>query len=340
MRSAGSIFLSLVFAGAALAAIRLGVSETIFREDIARTSADWISLGLLEEQGGNFVAAEKSLLQAARVDHQYLPAWTLTNFYFRRTNAGLFWQWADRAAALTYDDFRPLLRLSDQFEPDPGRLLQHFGDLRRLRPRYLNFLIGENRLDAAQRVAWAMSGDRVNDPHLIDLADRQLRAGNAEAAIEMWNVASGFSPIDPSAGRILTNGNLAREPLNLGFDWRLAQPEGVTEKWRPTELIFIFSGSQPENCVLLEQTICLIPRHFRLRFDYMTGEAQPTGIHWSLDRWEGPTVEPSVSWKEGTFDIPRTSGLRRLKLGYRREPGTTRTEGRIAIRNLRLEAAI
>jgi hypothetical protein len=294
---------------------------------------------LLEEASGDLGGAEQSLLHAARVDHQFLPAWTLTNFYFRRGNASLFWIWADRAAARTYDDFRPLLRLADQFEPDPGRLEAHFGDLRRLGPAYLNFLIGENRLDAAQRVAREMSGDRANDPHLVDLADRQLRAGNAEAAIEMWNLASGLNRIDPSAGRILTNGDLSRAPLNLGFDWRLDQPDGVVENWRPTELIFTFSGSQQESCALLEQTIYLTPRPFRLRFDYMTGDVAPGGVHWSLDHREGPAIEPSAGWGEGVFELPRTNGLARLRLIYRREMGTTRTEGRIRIRNLRLEAA-
>jgi len=303
-----------------------------------RSSAAWIALGLLDETSGNTTVAERSLLEAARVDHQYLPAWTLTNFYFRRENREQFWGWAERAALLNYDDFRPLLRLCDQFEPDPVRMLAHFHDVHRLRPPYLNFLIGENRLDAAQQVAREMSGERANDPYLIALADRQLRAGNASPAMELWNVASGFPPIEPSAGRILTNGDLARAPLNLGFDWRVGQVEGVAQSWRPSELVFTFSGSEPEACVLLEQTIYLVPGRFRLRFDYLTGEPSPEGVHWSLDDTEGPRIEPSSQWSEGAFDLPTSHGVRNLKLFYRREAGTTRTEGRIEVRHLRLEA--
>jgi hypothetical protein len=218
----------------------------------------------------------------------------------------------------------------------------HFRDLRRLRPPYLNFLIGENRLDAAQRVGRGMVGDHANDSHLVDLADRQLRAGNTASAIEMWNASSGFPSIDPSAGTILTNGDLARAPLNLGFDWRVGQTDGIAQSWRPSELAFTFSGSQPEAGVLLKQTICLAPRHFRLRFDYMTstaitGRSGPTGLRWSLDDIEGPKIELSSAWKEGRFDVPRQRGIREIKLSYRRESGTTRAEGRIEIRNLRLE---
>jgi tetratricopeptide (TPR) repeat protein len=302
-----------------------------------RSSAAWIALGLLEETSGN-PAAERSLLEAAQVDHQYLPAWTLANFYFRHANREQFWGWAQRAASLHCDDLQPLLRLSDQFEPDPAKMLAYFHDARRLRPAYLNFLIGENRLDAAQQVAREMSGERANDPYLIGLADRQLRTGKASAAMELWNVASGFPAIGPSAGRILTNGDLARAPLNLGFDWRMGQVEGVAQSWRPSELVFTFSGSQSEACVLLEQTIYLVPGKFRLRFKYLTGEPSPMGVHWSLDDMEGPRIEPSAQWREGAFDLPSLHGIRNLKLFYRREAGTTRTEGRIEVRDLRLEA--
>lgn len=304
-----------------------------------RAAGAWMSLGMLEDSAENPGSAERYLLTAARIDRQYLPAWTLTNFYFRRGNREFFWEWARRAASLTYDEFPPLLRLCDQFEPDPTRMLAHLGNARRIGPPYLAFLMAENRLGAAQQVARGMVEDRANDPYLIHLADRQLRAGNTADAIELWNVASGLSPIEPSAGRILTNGNLDRAPLNLGFDWRLGQEVGVAATWRPSELIFSLSGSQRETCVLVEQTICLIPGRFRLRFDYVTRDGPSAGIRWSLDNKEGPVIEPSERWREGAFEVPRSRGLAHLKLSYRCEPGTTRAEGRIEIRNLRLEAS-
>ena len=307
--------------------------------DNPRSSSVRIALGLLEESSGHLSSAEQSLREAALTDREYLPAWTLANFYFRRANGEQFWVWADRTTALAHEDLRPLWRLVDQFEPDPLRMLAHFHDAQRLRPSYLDFLIGEDRLDAAQQVARGMSEDRANDPYLIGLADRQLRAGNALPAIELWNVASGFPPIEPSNGSILTNGDLERAPLNLGFDWRVGQAEGVTQSWKPSELSFTFSGSEPESCVLLEQTIYLVPGHFRLRFDYLAGDGPATGIHWSLDNMQGPAMEPGSEWREGVFDLPRTQGLRNLELFYRRKPGTTRAAGRIEVRNLRLETS-
>jgi hypothetical protein len=130
---------------------------------------------------------------------------------------------------------------------------------------------------------------------------------------------------------------LARAPLNLGFDWRLVEAEGVAATWRPSELIFTFSGSEPEACVVLEQTLYFAPRHFRLRFDYLTGLEAPSGVRWALDNTAGPPLGASESWSDGAFDIPHTRGLAHLRLVYQRQPGTTRTQGRIEFRNLRLE---
>ena len=319
--------------------------EHIVHSVNSRSSAAWIDLGLLEDAAGDASAAERDLLTAARLDHQYLPAWTLANFYFRQGKRELFWPCAKRAALLSvsrlaYSDFQPLLQLCDQLEPNADRFLAHFADsneARSIRPSYLHFLTVRNRLDAAQQVARGMFGDHANDPHLIDLADRQIRAGNSAAAIEVWNASSGFSPLDPESGKLLTNGDLIHAPLNLGFDWRLSQIDGVYVAWRPSELSFTFSGSQPEQCVLLEQAIFLTARHFRLRFDYTTGAMPSSGIHWSLNDAEGPGIEASQTWREGAFDIPRVPGLAHLRLVYRRERGTTRTQGRLELRNLRLE---
>ena len=307
-----------------------------------RSSAGWIELGQLDEVEGNPTGAERCFLKAAEVDHQYLPAWTLANFYFRRGEPAQFWPWAGRAASLSADrladsDLVPLLQLCGGFEADPDRLLAHFAGVRRMRVAYLRFLIAENRLDDAQRVAVKMTGDRSNDPYLIDLADRQLRAGHAEAAVPLWNAASGLPAIEPAGGRPLSNGELTRAPMNLGFDWRLNPVDGIEPVWRPSELAFTIYGSQPESCVMLEQTVCLIAGSFRLRFNYRTGLPPSSGIHWALNGEEGPEIAPSRDWREADFDLPRAKGLSTLQLIYRRAPGSARMEEQIEIRHLLLK---
>jgi tetratricopeptide (TPR) repeat protein len=152
-----------------------------------RLSPAWIYLGLDAETHGNLAEAEADLLRAARVDRQYLPAWTLANFYFRRGDRANFWPWAQRAAALTSDDYRPLLRLADALETSPqGVATRLVGDppLAPLLRAYLDLLIGAGRFDSAQEVArllaaWHDPSDRAR---LADFADRQRRAGTSEVS--------------------------------------------------------------------------------------------------------------------------------------------------------------
>ena len=118
-----------------------------------RLSSAWIHLGLDAEADGNPQEAEMDLLQAARVDHLYLPAWTLANFYFRRGDADNFWPWARRAARLTYDDYRPLLRLADALDTSPQRVALRLGGGAPLLRAYLDLLIGAGRLDSAREIA-------------------------------------------------------------------------------------------------------------------------------------------------------------------------------------------
>jgi hypothetical protein len=118
-----------------------------------RLSSAWITLGIEAERAGDPPGAEAMLLEAARVDHQFLPAWTLANFYFRRGDPIRFWPWAKRAAALTFDDFRPLLVLCDGLNPDPLDVIRRLEGRPSLLRAYVDVLIGEHRPAEAQEVA-------------------------------------------------------------------------------------------------------------------------------------------------------------------------------------------
>jgi len=140
-----------------------------------RLSSAWIHLGLDAEGDGNMTEAESDLLQAARVDHQYLPAWTLANFYFRRGDSANFWPWARRAAALTYDDYRPLLRLADTLETSPQIVATRLGGDSQLLRAYMDVLIGLSRLDKAREIARLLEArhDPMDRARLADLAKRE-----------------------------------------------------------------------------------------------------------------------------------------------------------------------
>jgi hypothetical protein len=101
------------------------------------------------------------LLEAARVDRQFLPAWSLANFYFRRGDQASFWPWAKRAAALTFDDYRPLLRLCDRFDPQPSEVIARLQGGAPLVRAYVDLLIGEHRLAEAKEIARSLPAAKL-----------------------------------------------------------------------------------------------------------------------------------------------------------------------------------
>ncbi len=308
-----------------------------------RLGSAWIALGLEAERQGRFDEAEHDLLEAARVDRQYLPSWTLTNFYFRRHfrdhQARSFWPWARRAAELAYDDLRPLLQLANAFEPDALTALHELGGSDRLLRADLDYLTVAARFDDAQQVARLLlaRGSSGDQPRLVEMTDRQIRAGNAAYALELWH---GLFPRGDS-NQALTNGDFQESPRGAGFDWRVPSIEGVITKWEPSHLTFSLSGSQAENCALLEQIVPLAPgvRRYRLNFEYLTaGLPFPTGVHWDLDTLESRSLERSSGWRKASAVFHgQNASLSRLRLVYRREPGTVRAEGRVELQNVRME---
>ena len=86
--------------------------------------------------------------------------------------------------------------------------------------------------------------------------------------------------------------------------------------------------------------------HYEVQYRYSTsGIADGSGLSWNLEFTDVskpvtitaqiPSVEKEVS-RIVTFDSPPGCHLVRLSLAYRRAPGTTRIEGRIVLRQVRL----
>jgi tetratricopeptide (TPR) repeat protein len=139
-----------------------------------RLASAWMQLGLDAEADGNLEEAEMDLLQAARVDRLYLPSWTLANFYFRRGDANRFWPWAKRAAALTFDDYRPLLRLADVLDISPEKVAIRLGGGAPLLRAYLDLLINAQHPGSARRIARLLAAhhDPADHDRLAVFVDR------------------------------------------------------------------------------------------------------------------------------------------------------------------------
>jgi tetratricopeptide (TPR) repeat protein len=324
-----------------------------------RDSQSWVELGLRAEASGDLAAAERSLLRAASVDKQYLPSWSLANYYFRRGDAEQFWFWAHAATGMAYGDQSPLFTLCWKLTDD-GALIAQKLDIRKpdLEANYLAYLnwhnlIGPMTQSAARLLAWNRESDA---PVLLAACDRLIADDRASEAVRIWNRLAELhriphSVLAPDSGRSLTDGDFTILPTSQGFDWRLPAVDGVTTLLdeRPAGLRISFSGRQPENCDVLTQFLpAAESSNYELRFLYRTSGIDPgTGLAWRITDLNGARILAqgeslaSESDKDGRlpFKTPAGSRLVRLTLTYRRALGTTRIEGFIDLRNLRLTQA-
>jgi tetratricopeptide (TPR) repeat protein len=333
---------------------RLTATEALQRA-VALNPSDarsWIELGLRYEKEGNRMLAEQCLLRAAEEDRQYLPRWTLTNYYFRETAINRFWFWAEKAAGMAYGDASPLFRLCGQVVED-GALIDRL-NIRRpdLRAAYLSYLLSRNRLDLIRPASrHLLQGARATDvPLLLAVCDQLLESKNAASALETWNGLAAkhripFRPLQPAGGDVLTNGDFRVAATLHGFDWRLPAIDGVSASTDDRGgLRLTFSGRQPENCEPLVQFVPVQENtDYQLKFEYWTsGIAAGSGLEWRITDWNGDKslvdAHGRYTERDGSgkvvFVTPAGCHLARLALAYKRLPGTTRMEGFIVLRKV------
>lgn len=318
----------------------------------------WIDLGLQYEAGGDNARAGQCLLRAVAEDAEYLPKWTLANYYFRRNDPPQFWFWARQAAAMAYGDPLPLFRLCGQMEED-GKLIDRLA-IRdaSVRASYLAYLVGQNRIDlvgpASRRV---LEGNRESDtPLLLAVCDRLLDQSRVGEALGIWNKLAEthripFGARSSTTRSPLTNGAFTIAPTSQGFDWRLPEVDGVSaaSEESPGGLRLTFSGRQPERCEVLVQYVPVQEnRKYKLSFLYRTsGIAAGTGLAWHITDGNGARnlgEERDLSAETATQDqislgTPAGCRLVRLSLVYQRSLGTTRIAGFIVLRSIRMELA-
>jgi tetratricopeptide (TPR) repeat protein len=299
------------------------------------SSAPRIRLGLAAETRGDFPAAERWLLEAARVDRQFEPRWTLANFYFRQARADEFWKWMRAALEVSYGDRARAFDLCWRLSQDAQEIFERAIPIQSdVLGAYLVYLLDQHR-NAAGPVAVRLAAMR--DPAyaaLLEAAcDALLDAGNATDAREVWRLLG-----HPAPGGI-TNGDFARPPVNHGFDWRLLESAGVTHvHLDPSGQRILLSGKQPESCDLLRQIIAVENgKQYELRWEARTqGTALPSGIEWSVAGRRAP-VATTEDWRKGVVSFTAPAALVPITLGYRRPTGQPRAQGFIEIRAVSLQ---
>jgi hypothetical protein len=301
------------------------------------SSAPRIRLGLAAETGGDFPAAERWLLEAARVDRQFEPRWTLANFYFRQAHAVEFWKWMRAALEVSYGDRTLAFDLCWRVSPNAQEIFERaIPDQPDVLGAYLAYVLGQHR-NAAGPVAVRLAAMR--DPAYTSLleaaCDSLLDAGNANDAREVWRLLG-----RPAPGGI-TNTDFARSPVNHGFDWRLLESAGVTHvHLDPSGHRILLSGKQPESCDLLRQIVAVeTGKQYELHWETRTqGIAPPSGIEWSVAGRRAP-VAAAEDWRKGVVSFTAPAGLVPITLVYRRPVGQPRAEGFIELRTVSLQEA-
>lgn len=320
-----------------------------------------LDLGAAAERRGDFPKAEASLLTAARLDPGFAPSLALSGFYFRRRDAEKFWPVVKAALAKSHGDvweqFRQCWTLSSDA---PTILKQAIPDRPEVLRQYLDFLVSEGRLDAAQPVSGRLlaHNDRGSLKFLLNDCDHLLADGRAADALAVWNGLAQrktipYPELTAGAGESPVNGDFRLPGLDAAFDWHFASPAGiyVDRTLRPPGLIVSFSGKQPDDAAILSQYVPLLPhRRYVLAVRYsVSGIAAESGLMCTIesaggqDLLHGEGLLPGGAGGEVTqeipFETPDQTTLGRLILGYRRMPGTMRIEGSLTLRRVALSLA-
>ena len=279
------------------------------------------------------MGAEKWLLDAARVDRQFEPRWTLANFYFRREQRGEFWKWMRAALEVSYGvrslAFDLCWRVSQNAEEV---LTQAIPERHEVLAAYLYYVM-DRRHEAVSAAALKLAQlhDHSDAPELENACDLLIDDGKFIEARDLWRKIGHTQP------GLIGNGDFATEPSGHGFDWRPSRAEGVTYVPLPGLFRITFSGRQPESSELLRQFVVLQPgKMYSLRWEIRTqGFTLPSGIEWAAGVAH-EALESAHEWGAGSMDFTAEAALLPLTLAYRRPTGQARAEGSVEIRAVSL----
>ncbi|HYL72956.1 MAG TPA: hypothetical protein VEU96_02070 [Bryobacteraceae bacterium] len=300
-------------------------------------SKSWIALGLRLELQGNTEEAERCYLRAAQWDRQFLPAWTLANFYARRQDAARFWPWARHAALMSYEDIRPLLRIAFTLTSDPNVVLEKMIVSRPKVEREFLYYVMAERLDCpaiADRILGRAGEEDL--PPLLMWVDRLNELRRFSEARILWNSLSDKKLIAYPHLALLANADFAHDPVQAGFDWRITVPPGVNYQRTDGGLRIEFSGKQPETFDLAAQCLDVSRGTYVLSFEYRTtGIDKTTNLRWKIGELSSEPLPAAENWTRWSRTFAADAG-NKLTLLEQRDLGTVRPEGVVYLRGLHL----
>jgi tetratricopeptide (TPR) repeat protein len=360
-----------------LAALQPEHSSAFLRRALTLNECDarsWVQLGLdAEFQQQDPILAERYYHRAAEVNHMFYPASNLANFYFRYQRRNEFFEWAQHALQMAFDDptllFVEIWSLSadSRFNASlvPDRVVLGLA-------AYTSFLIQTNRPDEAgdalSRLLKRAAIDRYDTDHpeaatflsntgfrilFGTCLDRLLMTNRYQAAQRLWAelIETNWlqTPV-PTTAAPLTNGDFRQPVFGHGFDWVFLWVPNVTfdQIAVSSRLRISFDGKEPEASRLLQQFVVLEPnRRYRLQWVAESDRIpKDSGFQWRLlpVSEQGPAVTSVLVSADllgltdtGTWDFTApVQPLNLLLLDYARRPGTVRPEGELSLSGVTL----
>jgi hypothetical protein len=306
-------------------------------ERIARITPDAaaprIRLGLAAEARGDTASAERWLLDAARVDHQFEPRWTLANFYFRQQKTDSFWTWIHAALEVSYGSRDAAFDLCWKAAPDASVILARaIPERHDALAAFVAYQVWKQRGDAAPAAIRLSRWRDADDLPVLDTElDRLLAVGQTEAAREIWRNLG--NPAPPEAGNLIIHSDFETPGLGHGFDWRLMENPGVKFTFldTPPALRVSFSGMQPESCTVLAQFVGVRKaKRYLLRWE---SRGLSSGIAWHAGAVNA-LLRSGEDWTAGQLAFAATRDSEPIQLEYARPLGEPRLEGALELRHV------
>jgi tetratricopeptide (TPR) repeat protein len=338
-------------------------------------SAVLMTIGLREEFRGNVSGAETWLERAAAIDHQFKPAWTLANFYYRTQRPEKSWRSIQRILNLDPLRFDPApvfeLAWNELGGDEPG---EEVGAARKIlkmipasdeRPlQFLQFLVRKKKVAAAmeawpEALATVRPGDVEETAEVTELADLlAAKPDRAADAVMVWNqlVAHGIleaKSLNPAKGSSIGDPEFQFPAIGSAFGWRVTEAPGVFVNKFAGSLRMEINGEEPETFQVLSVIApVLSATHYRLRWKVDGSELKSPrdpgfAFQVAADEAGGASAPcgPLLARGEGECDFVSSGkagnlGIVRLNLRYARAPGTTRISGVMQILSVHLEPGI
>jgi len=295
-----------------------------------------LALADLMENTGEVSRAEALLLDAAKLDHQFDPAWALANFYFRQGNRPRFEEWLGRAAAMAYEGGRPLFALAWRAELPPEFVVRRIVRGREAMARsMLAFSVDAKTPDWAAVAAPALLAvaTREDQDLLYSVVEMLLYAGRIKDAEGIWNRIPGRRPELAATG--------------LGFDWRLRRMPGVRMS-AASGLHVEFVDPEAAAYDLASRIAPVSPGGPRLLTAQSQSDEMPRGFRWTVSSWPGLHVLAVLDLHPGrlpqsdsvSFEVPPGVHAVHVLLSYERPVGALRFSGTLDIPSVLVETKV